>query len=194
MTLASTDLSQRLMRLEDLLGEVDGAMVLSELDGFLCGVLISPDPIPLDEWWPFSWLTDGRSSVLTGDRQELAGLIRERLAAIEAELSAGAYAPLYDIDDETGDIAWHIWLSGLEQAMQLRFDAWDALLRHPYQDVVGEASTRLGTALLLAQPDFGPDDTATEADWAEYDAALTATPENLAVAAMLLFQANVRNR
>ncbi len=195
MPLSSRDLSERLLRLEHLLGSVDDrAMLLSELDGFLCGVLISPDPIPFDEWWPLPWLTDGRSSVLIGDRQKLAGLIRERLAIIESELAAGAYAPLYDVDDETGEIAWQIWLSGFEQAMQLRFDAWDALLRHPYQDVVGEAATRLGTALLLAQPGFGPDDTATEADWAEYDAALSATPENLAIAAMLLFQANARNR
>ncbi len=192
MALQTTDLTSSLTRLESLLGAVDDAMALSELDGFLCGVLVSPDPIALDEWWPLSFLSDGRGVVDTG-RQELASLIRQRLAAMERELADGRYAPLYEVDDETGEVAWPLWLAGFEQAMQLRFEAWDDLLRHPFQDVRGEAATRLATALLLAQPNFGPDDTASDADWADYDAAITAAPENLAIAAMLFYQAHLRD-
>ncbi|MHA6298495.1 UPF0149 family protein [Devosia sp. CAU 1758] len=192
MALQTTDLSTSLTRLEILLGEVDDAMLLSELDGFLCGVLVSPDPIGLDEWWPLSFLSDGRG-VIDANRQELAALIQNRLAAMERELADGRFSPLYEVDEASGDIAWPLWLSGFEQAMQLRFDAWDELLRHPFQDVRGEAATRLATALLLAQPGFGPDDTASDADWAGYDASIKAIPENLAIAAMLFYQAHMRD-
>lgn len=184
MPISATDLTDQLQRLETLLGEAgEEAMALSELDGYLCGVLITPDDIGLDEWWP-AWLEQASP--------ELAGLVELRFAAIEAELAEGAYAPLYDVDEATGSIDWPLWLAGFEQAMQMRFDLWDGLLRHPFEDVVGEAMSRLGLALLLAQPGYGPDDTASEQDWADYDRALQEMPENLAIAAMLLFQANRR--
>lgn len=195
MPLASTDLPDTLARLEDLLDAVgEGDMSLSELDGYLCGILASPQPIGRAEWWPPAWLAGERVAILQGERAELAALIDARFATIREELAGGVYAPLFEVDDETGAIAWEIWLAGFEQAMQLRFDAWDSVLRHPYQDVLGEASSRLATALLLAQPGFGPDDTAGDEDWAEYDAAQAATPENLAIAAMLFYQAHQRGR
>ncbi len=184
MTLTATDLDGQLERLETLLAEAgEEAMLLSELDGYLCAVLVTADDIPLDEWWP-TWLETASP--------ELVRLVELRYAAIEQELGAGSYAPLYDVDEQSGAIAWQVWLAGFEQGMQLRFDLWDGLLRHPFQDVVGEAMGRLALALLFAQPGYGPDDTATEKDWADYDEALAKVPEHLAVAAMLLYQANLR--
>ncbi|UYN99465.1 MAG: UPF0149 family protein [Devosia sp.] len=182
MTQASTDLPESLQRLEYLLTQaVGGAESLSALDGYLAGVLASPDPISRREWWP-GWLVDA------GDA-ELDRAVAARFAEIEAELAAGRYAPLYDVDDQTGEIDWPQWLAGFEQAMQLRFALWDELLRHPFQDVLGEAATRLATALLMAQPGFGPDDSASEADWAAFDAERQQVPRNLAIATMLLYQA-----
>ena len=34
------------------------AMVLSQLDGFIAGVIVSPDPVPAEEWLPEVWGED----------------------------------------------------------------------------------------------------------------------------------------
>lgn len=186
MTSELFDLPESLLRLEDLLAEAsDEAMLLSELDGFLCGVLVSPGPIALDEWWPFSWLADERGNVAAGN-EELASLIMARFAELESELATDQYAPLYEVDEETDRVVWEIWLAGFQQAMQLRFDFWEELLRDTSDDARGEVAMRLASAMLLANPDNLPDDTAGEEEWADYDEAVAAMPENLAAVASIL--------
>jgi uncharacterized protein len=193
MTSEITDLPDSLLRLDDLLAEAgDEAMLLPELDGFLCGLAVSPEPIALDEWWPFEWLADERGVVATG-HEELATLIQARLGEIERELATEEYAPLYEVDEESDEIIWEVWLAGFQQAMQLRFDFWDELLRDTEDSVRGEAAQRLASALMLASPETQPDDTAGEEEWAEYDEAVAAMPENLAVLAMLLHDMHKRD-
>jgi len=193
MTNPITDLPESLVRLEDLLAEVgDDAMLLSELDGFLCGLAVGPEPIARSEWWPFEWLADERGEARP-QAAELDSLISARFAEIERELEAGEYAPLYEIDDETDEVVWEVWLAGFQQAMSLRFDYWDELMRDTSEDMRGEIAMRLASAMMLASPDNLPDDTAGEEEWAEYDEAMEAMPENLAIAAMLLYQHHKTN-
>lgn len=188
MTSDFTDLPESLVRLEDLLAEAgDDAMLLSELDGFLCCLAVSPEPIAHDEWWPFDWLVDERGEAKPGT-EELGTLIRARLAEIERELVEGEYAPLYEVDEETDEVIWEVWISGFQQAMLLRFDRWDELLRDTEDEARGEVAILLASGLMLASPDTRPDDTAGEEEWAEYDEIIEAMPENLAVAAVLLHQ------
>src|SRR5690606_6854826 len=134
MTSELTDLPQSLHRLEELLADAGpDAMLLAELDGFLCGLVVSPEPVARDEWWPFDWLADERGELRSGN-EELAALIEARVAETEAELAADNYAPLFEVDEETEEIIWQVWISGFQQAMLLRFDAWDALLRDTESD------------------------------------------------------------
>lgn len=177
MTSELTDLPQSLHRLEELLADAGpDAMLLAELDGFLCGLVVSPEPVARDEWWPFDWLADERGELRSGN-EELAALIEARLAETEAELAADNYAPLFEVDEETEEIIWQVWISGFQQAMLLRFDAWDALLRDTESGGErGEVAVSLATALMLSSPDTGPDETAGEDEWAEYDEMMEAMP------------------
>lgn len=188
MTSELTDLPESMVRLEELLNEAgDDAMLLSELDGFLCCLVVSPEPIERSEWWPFSWIADERGMALSGS-EELSELIDQRLEEVEQELAAGAYAPLYEIDEESDEVVWQVWMAGFQQGMLLRFEYWDELLRDTDDDLRGEVAMRLSSALMLAAPEGQLDETAGEEEWAQYDEALEEMPENLAVAAMLLYE------
>jgi len=193
MTSDFSDLSDTLLRLETLLAEAgDEAMLLTELDGFLTAVIVSPDPIAQDEWWPFDWLADERGQLKPG-QEELERLILARLGQIEQELAADQFAPLYEVDDESEEVLWEAWLTGFQQGMLLRFDAWDELLRDTSSDTRGEVAMALATALMLAQPDNLPDDTAKEEEWAEYDEAVEAMPGILAHVSGLLYALHRKN-
>lgn len=194
MTAELTDLPPALLRLDELLAEAgDEAMLLTELDGFLCGIAVSPEPVGRDEWWPFEWLADERG-VLRSGNEELAGLIEARLVEIEQELAEDRYAPLFEIDDETDDLVWEAWVAGFQQAMLLRFEAWDALLRDTESGGDrGEAAMGLASALMMASPDVSPDDTAGEQEWAEYDQMVEEMPEVIAHVSVLLFRLHRQN-
>lgn len=182
------DLPESLLRLDDILAQGDDeAMLLTELDGFLCAIAVSPSPVAKSEYWPFDWASDERGLPKPGF-EDLEPLVDARLLEIEQELASGEYGPLYEVDDDTDEIIWQAWLSGFQQAMLLRFDAWDDLLRDTGEDARGEAAMGLATALMLIDPANQPDDTANEDDWAEFDAALEAMPEVLAQVAVLLYR------
>ena len=192
MTAEFADLPESLLRLDDVLAAGDDeAMLLTELDGFLCAIAVSPTPVARDEYWPFDWAADERG-VLKPAYQDLEALVDARLAEIERELADGEYGPLYEVDDESDEIIWQAWISGFQQAMLLRFEAWDTLLRDTSDGPRGEAAMGLASGLMLADPSNHPDDTASDEDWAEYDATLGAMPEILAQTAVLLFRLHKR--
>jgi len=187
------ELSPSLLRLEQLLDEAgDQSMLLAELDGFLCCLAVGPEPIASSEWWPFDWLTDERG-VLRSGSEEIATLIEARLDEINAELAADAYAPLFEVDEDSDDIIWEVWIAGFQQAMLLRFEAWDDLLRDTESDIRGEAAMGLASALMLAQPDTRPDDTAGDEEWAEFDEMHEAMPMIIDRTAVLLHQLHKPN-
>src|SRR5690606_27192602 len=153
MTSDFTDLSESLLRLDEVLtAGGDEAMLLTELDGYLCAVAVSPTPVDKSEYWPFDWAADDRGVDKPGF-EELEGLIDLRLAEIERELAAGQYGPLFEVDEDSDEILWQAWIAGFQQAMLLRFDAWDALLRDTGDGPRGEAAMGLATGLMLADPD-----------------------------------------
>jgi uncharacterized protein len=183
-----TELPQSLLRLEEMLeGGDDEAMLLTELDGFLCAIAVSPSPVAKHEFWPFDWAADERG-VIKPAYQGLEALVDARLVEIEQELAEGEYGPLYEVDDDTDEIVWQAWISGFQQAMLLRFDAWDALLRDTDSTERGEAAMGLASALMLAQTDTRPDDTAGEEEWAEFDEMQEAMPGIIAQTAVLLYR------
>lgn len=188
MTSEFAELPESLLRLDDVLTEAgDDAMLLTELDGYLCAIAVSPTPVEKSEYWPFDWAADERG-VIRPPFKDLEALIDARLADIERELASGEYGPLFEVDDDTSEVIWQAWISGFQQAMLLRFDAWDELLRDTGDGARGEAAMGLATALMLSDPTNHPDDTASEEDWAQYDTAMEAMPEIIAQVAVLLFR------
>lgn len=193
MTAEFSELPESLMRLDAALDAADDeAMLLTELDGFLCAIAVSPTPVQKDEYWPFDWAVDDRGRLRPG-LEELEALVDARLAAITEELAEGAYGPLYEVEDDTGEVIWQAWLSGFQEAMMLRFEAWDDLLRDTGEDLRGEAAMGLASGLMLVDAENVPDDTASDEDWAQYDATLAAMPEILAQTAVLLYRLHRQN-
>jgi uncharacterized protein len=126
---------RRLKQLEKQLASLDGdeAMLLTELDGFLAGILVCPDLIMPGEWLPMVWggMNKEAAPVFENTKQaeQLVGLIMERYNAVAMDLQRGAghYEPLFDVDTRHDEILWEIWIDGFDIALQLRPEAWAKL-------------------------------------------------------------------
>jgi uncharacterized protein len=124
-----SDLEPYLEELDQLLlDQGDDWMVLTQLDGYLAGVLVSPDPIPRETWLRPIWAgADGQGTL---DFSDMAGfrhiidLITQHYDATAAALcEPGRYEPLFDIDTND-EIFWEVWMEGFAQAMDLAPDGW----------------------------------------------------------------------
>ena len=60
-------LSRKEQQLSDALLDLgEDAMVLEELDGFVAGILVSPEMIPPSDWLPLVWNSEGGSDPIGG--------------------------------------------------------------------------------------------------------------------------------
>ena len=122
----------RLKLLEKQLADLDGdePMLLTELDGFLAGILVCPDLIMPGEWLPIVWGGGNEDAAPVFDNtkqvEQLVGLIMERYNAVAADLQRGGghYEPLFNVDTRHDDVLWEIWIDGFDTALQLRPEAW----------------------------------------------------------------------
>lgn len=122
-------LSRKLRQLDDfLLSEAvgDDTMLLSELDGFLAGVIVCPEMILPSEWMPVVWGDDeGPVFDDVKQAQAVSDLILGHYNDIIRQLDQGRYRPIFDFDiDDT--ILWETWIEGFVEAMRLRPEAWFA--------------------------------------------------------------------
>jgi uncharacterized protein len=130
-------ISRRLKLLEKQLASLDDdeAMLLTELDGFLAGILVCPDLIMPGEWLPMVWggMNKEAAPVFENTKQveQLVGLIMERYNAVAADLQRGFghYEPLFDVYTRHDEVLWEIWIDGFDTALQLRPEAWVKLRR-----------------------------------------------------------------
>ena len=105
-------ISRRLKLLEKQLAGLDGdePMLLTQLDGFLAGILVCPDLIMPGEWLPMVWGGRNKDAAPvfknTKQLEQLVGLIMERYNAVAADLQRGAghYEPLFDVDTRHDEI------------------------------------------------------------------------------------------
>jgi len=105
-------------------------MLLTELDGFLTGLVTGPEPIPTEEWMTVVWGldTDGVPPFDDPlDVQWFLAAVTARRDAIARDLSRGKLQPILDADERNGDILWDAWIDGFAEAIALRPAAWDAL-------------------------------------------------------------------
>jgi uncharacterized protein len=137
-------ISRRLKLLEKQLASLNDneAMLLTELDGFLAGILVCPDLIMPGEWLPMVWggMNKEAAPVFENTKQveQLVELIMERYNAVAADLQRGFghYEPLFDVDTRHDEVLWEIWIDGFDTALQLRPEAW-AELRASDADTCG---------------------------------------------------------
>jgi uncharacterized protein len=129
------DLSPSLQKLEDQLfglPDTDESMLLSELDGFLTGILVCPDLIMPGEWLPFVWGGDPENRDTMPAFEDIrefdafCKLVIKHYNGIGLNLDRGPghVSPIYDIDDRNGDVLWELWIAGFAKAMKLRPGSW----------------------------------------------------------------------
>lgn len=148
------ELDADLMKLDGMLAAIgDDAMVLGQLDGYLCGVAVSPDEIDEAEWLPgvlAAPVEPADAAQLGVDIEQLNALIRARFETLKAELAEDRYQPLYDVDDD--DILWEIWMDGFDAAMALRLSDWEKLLQSRKESRAQEAAFGMLDLLKLSDP------------------------------------------
>ena len=116
--------------LERILDALPGdPMSVSQLDGFLTGILVSPTLILPSEWLKLVWGAeeDGDAVFETEcDVQRALELVMQHYNTIAAALQQGRgkFAAWFDVDTRNDETLWEIWMEGFAHAMALRADAW----------------------------------------------------------------------
>ncbi len=120
---------EELQQLDELLAALpDEALNIEALDGYLSALLLSPVPLaslPGDAWLPTVW--GGGDPFPSGkQRKKLQLLVLRHLRALDAELGAARWQPLFSVVDD-GDQEWvdaEDWCTGFMLAVDLAGDAW----------------------------------------------------------------------
>ena len=115
--------------LDRLLLDQPDAMLVSQLDGFLTGIVVSPDLITPGQWIPLIWAGDqgdGKPEFETAAKFQAAlDLIMTHYHAILQSLQyPGDYAPLLEVDTHSNETMWEMWIDGFAQAMVLAPGGW----------------------------------------------------------------------
>jgi uncharacterized protein len=128
---------ERLQRLLDAVPPPLEPLDVSALDGYLCGVLLQPRPVPAERWLPFVTDVDGRPAPPGPALDELQALARRRHAEIDRAIAHRDWFdpwifPLDDDGDGEADEdappsqAVLPWVAGFAAAME----AFPALMDH----------------------------------------------------------------
>jgi len=137
-------LPPRLRTLDRLLLDLPddgGPMLLSELDGYLAGLLVCPDLLMPGEWLPKVWsrYDDEESQPVFEDMnhvQVTIGAVMEHYNAL-AKAFAGQrprYVPALDDDLVSIEFLWEMWADGFGRAVDLRPQCWKAIAKSDDED------------------------------------------------------------
>ena len=136
MMLKGDELFNALGALHDKHPAGEDAPFLGYIDGAMAAVVVSPEPIPPEEWLPKLDLAPDTLFLAP----EAAALWRELLLDRQAEIAASllegglAFAPIYECDENDESI-WQPWLMGFMGMMKLRQKAWDKLYKSKDEDL-----------------------------------------------------------
>ncbi len=142
----------RLRRLDDALAvlPLEDPMLLTELDGFLTGIVVGP-PILATEWMENIWGTDDTGVAPFDDPLDVQWFFDAVIArhdAIVQDLDRGRLRPILDVDERNGDVLWELWMGGFSEAVELRPEAWEA---ETDDAAVNEARAQLSLLMAVAE-------------------------------------------
>lgn len=157
-----SEVPEDLARLNELLGAIPlecGGMTIGELDGYIAGLVVSPEPVLPAEWLPTVWGGEDGFAEFDG-ADEIAAAVMDHYSRIARELAEEpeSYMPVMEIDRPDGDLLWGPWINGFERAMQLRADAWDAIAFGEDD----EAAASVGMILAMNAFDHGESELSEE--------------------------------
>lgn len=127
-TLSEADL-ERLQALLDALPAPLEPLDVSMLDGYLCGVLLQPEAVPLERWLPPILDSEGRPTPRKID-DELLALLRRRHKELNVAIAGRQWFDpwIFELDDEADPSETVLpWVAGFAHAL----DAHPALMRLP---------------------------------------------------------------
>jgi len=106
-----------------------GSMDLSELDGFMAGLIAGPVALPPDMWLTAVWDDDAPDFTDEAERKGVIGAIAARYREIAAGLEAEPpeYSPVF-WEDVAGAVITEDWAAGFMQAVALHPRAWSPVL------------------------------------------------------------------
>ena len=104
-------------------------MDLSELDGFLAGLIVGPEAVPPSEWLPLIWDNEEPAFADAAQAELILGTILGRYNEIADSLDADPveYAPVF-WQDFAGDTIVEDWAIGFMQAVSMRQAQWEPVL------------------------------------------------------------------
>ena len=131
---------QRLEQLSRVLRDIPQnavPMTVSEFDGFVTGVLITPAYISPSEWLPHVW-SETRGAQFPNERiaKTTIGALLEHFDVVASELSTmAAVQPIYG-ESETGELFfWEPWVDGFIRSVSLRPVEWQTFYEKADEDV-----------------------------------------------------------
>ena len=147
----------------------DDGMGLSDLDGFLTGIIVGPELNLPSEWLPVVWGNEEPKFRSAKRAETVIGLIMGRYNEIADIFSSDAdkFEPIF-LRWPTGEVVVSDWAGGFLDAVKMRQAAWEPLFKH------SRAKTLLEP--LLALGDDGEHDSERDAGdrWKEF---YSATPD-----------------
>lgn len=123
----------------------DDCMMLSDLDGFLTGVVVGPEFIPPSEWLPVIWGRGEPGFESDDQMQTIFGTIFGRYNEIVDIMNTDpdAFEPILE-QWPNGDLIVADWAAGFLDAVKLRQKAWQPLFKHPHAKLLVEPLVILG--------------------------------------------------
>ncbi len=127
-------------------------MMIPDLDGFLTGIAVGPEPIPQSEWMSRIWGGEDPKFTGTEEAEMVFGTIIGRYNEIVAQLEAGpdSFEPMFE-QSADGRLIVTDWAAGFIDAAMLRPERWEALIRDD-----GMAAVFWPLLLLGADDDNNP--------------------------------------
>jgi uncharacterized protein len=109
----------------------DDCMGLSDLDGFLTGVIVGPELIMPSEWLPTIWGDEAPEFESSAHAETIIGLIIGHYNEIAAGLNADQekFEPIF-YKWPTGEAIVTDWAAGFLEAVEMRRAAWEPLFSH----------------------------------------------------------------
>ena len=103
-------------------------MLLTELDGFVAGIVVCPELVMPGEWLPQVWGGEGGAPFAdVADAQQFASMVIAYYNEVARNLAHARYHPIFDVDERHGEVLWELWIEGFALAMTLRPESWLAI-------------------------------------------------------------------
>ena len=120
--------AQELQQLQELLDQVPKPLApldVSALDGFLCGLLLQPNDIESQKWWPYVTDVDARALPEGFDGGRLHALVQRRHDQLRRAIAARQWFDpwVFELDEQASASECVLpWVAGFAMAME-RFPA-----------------------------------------------------------------------